>query len=253
MQVGVEHYRRMMPRCMGALYWQLNDCWPATSWSSIEFTGRWKALHHAARRFNAPSLVSGHVLGEEVTGVGNYRSSTVNDVQIYTVHDGPIRQKALLRWNLVHLNGQTLLSGRKRVVIEPRRSVKQENLRLRGQIAVHGREQLYVRLVLDTEGRTVSEQTVFLTPPRYMPLPRVKVEARTIMLSQQTALVTFWSSAFQHAFAFDLLGMPHHSDDNFFDLFPNEPKRITLKFDGPVGLRKVRLALRYHSLVDTYY
>ena len=55
MRVGVEHYRRNMPRCMGALYWQLNDCWPVASWSSIEFTGRWKALHHVARRFFAPA------------------------------------------------------------------------------------------------------------------------------------------------------------------------------------------------------
>jgi beta-mannosidase len=46
MRVGVEHYRRSMPRCMGALYWQLNDCWPVASWSSLEFTGQWKALHH---------------------------------------------------------------------------------------------------------------------------------------------------------------------------------------------------------------
>lgn len=49
MQMGVEHYRRLMPRCMGALSWQLNDCWPVVSWSSIELTGRWKALHYAAR------------------------------------------------------------------------------------------------------------------------------------------------------------------------------------------------------------
>ncbi|MEO5958091.1 MAG: glycoside hydrolase family 2 protein, partial [Opitutaceae bacterium] len=58
MKVGVEHFRHRMPQTMGALYWQLNDCWPVASWSSIEFTGTWKALHHVARRFNAPALVS---------------------------------------------------------------------------------------------------------------------------------------------------------------------------------------------------
>ena len=74
MQVGVEHYRRNMPHCMGALYWQLNDCWPVASWSSLEFTGRWKALHHVARRFFAPALVSAHVPGDEDTIIGNYRT-----------------------------------------------------------------------------------------------------------------------------------------------------------------------------------
>ncbi len=61
MKVGVEHFRRSMPRTMGALYWQLNDCWPVASWSSIEFGGLWKALHYEAKRFFAPLLVSAHV------------------------------------------------------------------------------------------------------------------------------------------------------------------------------------------------
>lgn len=55
---GVEHWRRNRGRCMGAIYWQLNDCWPVASWSSIDYFGRWKALHYAARRFFAPVLLS---------------------------------------------------------------------------------------------------------------------------------------------------------------------------------------------------
>lgn len=57
---GVEHFRRNRggDRCMGAVYWQLNDCWPVISWSSIDYCGRWKALHYYARRFFAPVLVS---------------------------------------------------------------------------------------------------------------------------------------------------------------------------------------------------
>ena len=59
MKYAVEHWRRSMPRGMGTLYWQLNDCWPVASWSSIDYHGRWKALHYMARRFFAPVLVSG--------------------------------------------------------------------------------------------------------------------------------------------------------------------------------------------------
>ena len=43
---------------MGAIYWQLNDCWPVISWSSIDYYGRWKALHYYAQRFFSPVLVS---------------------------------------------------------------------------------------------------------------------------------------------------------------------------------------------------
>ena len=100
MQVGVEHYRRNMPRCMGALYWQLNDCWPVASWSSLEFSGRWKALHHVARRFFAPALVSAHVPGEEETDqqatTGGRR---VREVHLYTVYDAPEPARGVLRWD----------------------------------------------------------------------------------------------------------------------------------------------------------
>lgn len=55
---GVEHFRRNRDRCMGAVYWQLNDCWPVISWSSIDYCGRWKALHYYAKRFFAPVMIS---------------------------------------------------------------------------------------------------------------------------------------------------------------------------------------------------
>ena len=57
---GVEHFRRYRGRCMGALYWQLNDCWPVVSWASVDYYGRWKALHYKARNFFAPVLISLH-------------------------------------------------------------------------------------------------------------------------------------------------------------------------------------------------
>ncbi|RME63678.1 MAG: glycoside hydrolase family 2 protein, partial [Caldilineae bacterium] len=58
MKYAVEHWRRSMPRGMGTLYWQINDCWPVASWSSIDSLGRWKALHYMARHFYAPVLLS---------------------------------------------------------------------------------------------------------------------------------------------------------------------------------------------------
>lgn len=55
---GVDHWRRNRGRCMGTLYWQINDNWPAPSWSSIDYFGRWKALHYMAQKFYAPHAVS---------------------------------------------------------------------------------------------------------------------------------------------------------------------------------------------------
>ena len=56
-RTGVEHFRHIMPRCMGSIYWQLCDNWPVASWSSIEYGGKWKHLQYHAKRFYAPCAV----------------------------------------------------------------------------------------------------------------------------------------------------------------------------------------------------
>lgn len=77
MQYGVEHWRRHRGRCMGAVIWQLNDCWPVASWAGIDYFGRWKALQYYAKRFFAPVLVSCH---EE--GLINQEGISVNTERI---------------------------------------------------------------------------------------------------------------------------------------------------------------------------
>ena len=58
MKYGVDHWRRHRGRCMGTLYWQINDNWPVASWASIDYFGRWKALHYMAKKFYGPQAVS---------------------------------------------------------------------------------------------------------------------------------------------------------------------------------------------------
>ena len=76
---GAEHFRRYRGRCMGALYWQLNDCWPTVSWASVAYFGRWKALHHKAKGFFAPVLLSLHEEGE--VKIANISNETRNDFE----------------------------------------------------------------------------------------------------------------------------------------------------------------------------
>ncbi len=65
-RTGVEFWRRSKACTSGALYWQLNDCWPVASWASLDYFGRWKALHYAARRFYAPVHLSAEDCGPDV-------------------------------------------------------------------------------------------------------------------------------------------------------------------------------------------
>jgi beta-mannosidase len=252
MQTGVEHYRRLMPRCMGALYWQLNDCWPVASWSSIEFTGRWKALHHLARRFFAPHAVSAEVPGDETTIIGNYRRSTVNAARLFTVCDAPVATRGTLRWDLFHLDGRVLLSGRKAVVLRQGESLRRKTLRLAKLLARHGRDQVVLRLALEVGGRRVGEDSVFFAPPRFLALPRARTKATIRLTTPRRATFSFTSSAFQHRFSFDLSGIAHHASDNWFELYPGEPKIIEVELDRPQTLARLQRVLTWRSLVDSY-
>lgn len=94
---GVEHWRRNRNRVSGTLIWQLNDCWPVASWASLDYFGRWKALHYAAKRFYAPLLLSvadqGRSMEVHVT------SDLVKPVDVF------------VRWRLETLDGQCLDNG----------------------------------------------------------------------------------------------------------------------------------------------
>jgi len=252
MQTGVGHYRRLMPRCMGALYWQLNDCWPVASWSSIEYTGRWKALHHVARRFFAPAVVTAHVRGDEVQGIGNYRVSTVRRVDIHTSYDGTAAAKGVVRWDLLHVDGRKLLSGSRPVTLRPMRSALQKSLDLAAPLAKHGRDHVYLRIALDSGGKRLSEDTVFLTAPRFMALPRPSTRISVRMTSPTRATISFLSPVFQHRFAFDLPNRTFTCSDNHFELYPGERKSVDIELRRPATAEVLERLIRHRSLADTY-
>ena len=94
---GVEHWRRHPDRVAGILYWQLNDCWPVASWSSLDYFGRWKALHYAARRFYAPLMLS---IEDKPPEQG-----------VYVTNDLLEPWEGTVNWSLETLDGEVLTSG----------------------------------------------------------------------------------------------------------------------------------------------
>lgn len=252
LKTAVEHFRRQMPRCMGTIYWQLNDCWPAASWSSIEFTGRWKALHHAAARFYAPALVCAHGPDDEIVTVGNYRRSAVGKVHLYTVYDAPAAASGLLRWEVRRFDGPLLLAGRQVVRLRSGQSMKQKSLDLRVLATRHGPDNIYLRLTLESGGAVVSENTVFLAPPRFLSLPRPVTRVTVHGCGPRRVRLAFRSPVFQHALAFDLAGLAYRGTDNFFDLYPDENREIEIELPRALPLERLRKKLSWRSLADTY-
>jgi beta-mannosidase len=164
----------------------------------------------------------------------------------------PAKAAGVLRWDLFHLDGRVLLRGQKRVALRYGESTRQKTLNLAGALAKHGRDSVYLRIALEVDGRCVSEDTVFLTPPRFLTLPQAKTRATVQLLGPKRAAVTFTSSAFQHRFTFDLAGIAHRASDNYFELYPREPKTVEVELERPQSVARLLEALTYHSLVDTY-
>lgn len=108
---AVEYWRSRRPVCMGALYWQLNDLWPVASWSSVEYTGRWKLLHYAARRFFRPvQLIL--IPGEE------------QQTEAYLVNDTLEPVTGTLTYTLRSFDGTVLAQERLERSVEPESSFR---------------------------------------------------------------------------------------------------------------------------------
>ena len=149
-KVGAEHLRRIMPRNMGSLYWQLNDCWPVASWSSIDYFGRWKALQYYAKRFYSPVLLSPVV--EE------------KDLKFYVVSDRPTPTPALLSVELRDLEGNTLSTLRRDVVVSPVASKSYFSIPLTTLLDKRDAQNLMVYCELIEGGKVISSNQYFFKP-----------------------------------------------------------------------------------------
>ncbi len=251
MKIGIEHFRRSMPRTMGALYWQLNDCWPVASWSSLEFGGNWKALHFEAKRFFSPSLLSAQVLGEETLEKNNSRVNGVYGVDLFTIFDGPTDRRATLQWSIEHLEKGAVRSGKKAVRLCYGRSVRQVHLDLRKELREFGAASLYLRATLTTREGAISRQTIFFTAPRFLALKRSKIVSHIKLATPGRASLSLSCSTFQHAVQIRFHKSKVEMDDNFFDLFPSETRIVDIRFDPRIDTQTLKKGLSFHSLVDS--
>ena len=252
MKIGVEHFRRSMPRTMGALYWQYADCWPVFSWSSVEFGGRWKALHWAARRFFAPELVSAQIPGGETLEIGNVVVNTVDEVHLHTVYEAPRPAAGQLRWTIFHLDGRVLEEGSREVKLVFGDAGRQQTLSVRPLIQEHGERNLLMRVALDIRGRRVSQDMIFFTAPRFVEFKREPIQGIVEEPEPGHFQLRLVSSTFHHQTVWQFGGLKVHGEDNYLDLYPGEERVIRLEPVSACDLATLRNSLTLRSLVDSY-
>ncbi len=147
---GVEHWRRHMDRVAGTLYWQLNDCWPVASWSSLDYFGRWKALHYAARRFYAPLMLS---IEDQSPRQELYISSDLGETWKGSIH-----------WSLETFKGEILESGEEEVQVAPRTAAHICTLDFAEQVTDARRRELVFVAELWQEGRRLNIKSSYFRP-----------------------------------------------------------------------------------------
>ena len=202
--MGIEAHRRAKPNNMGTLYWQLNDCWPAISWSSIDYFGNWKALQYKAKKAFKNVLISS-VLEN-------------NNVQTFVINDTFNAIQGILKLKVVDFYGKEIWSDAKEIEVLENSSKSFYNFSL----DTIDRESS----VLITE---FNNQTSFyyFAKPKDLNLPKGAIE-KEIVKTKKGFSIRLKSSVLQKE-VFLFTKEKGHFSDNFFDLMPNEIKVITFK------------------------
>ncbi len=211
---NVEHMRRSRGRCMGSLYWQLDDSNPAISWSSVDYYGRWKALHYYAKRFHAPVLLSAGAFGEPVLNISN---ETLQPVE------------GTVRWAFRDAGCSILASGEIPVQVPPLTAVDLERLQgVEDFYTPENRRRCYLSYELTgKDGTCISRSSSLLCVPKQFSFrkPEIHIELRKL---PEHYIVEVSSDVFVQALALDCRTIDVIFSDNWFDLHGGEKRCVTI-------------------------
>ncbi len=236
-KIGAENFRRSRPDTMGSIFWQLNDCWPVASWSSIDYYGRWKALQYYARRFYAPILVSPHL--ED------------GSVKVYIVSDKTEARAATLRVRLMDFDGKVLLEETHAVDVAPLTSKVYLDWPLKKLTDAGAADTAHVFAVaeLTTGGAEISRNLAYLAPVKEIHLkPAVLKVETTGEKGSYKIRVTSPVLARSVYLAFGNLDVK--VSDNYFNLLPGETVEIAAT--SAASLSDLRAQLKVISLTDAF-
>jgi beta-mannosidase len=216
-RIGLEAHRRNQPYCMGTLYWQLNDCWPAASWSSRDYFGNWKALQYATQ--DVFSTISLSII---------LKDSILN---VWVMSDLEEELKDTLEITVYNLDGVRINQIKNLVNIKKDTS----NLVFNKEITLKEDEFVVARL---NEQKVIS-RTVFKNK-----IKDIKFNKPTISFSWNKDILNLNTDI--PAFEVFIHGVNGHFEDNYFTLFPGQEKSV--KFDGFLNQRKKILIWSLYDL-----
>ncbi|MBN1633848.1 MAG: glycoside hydrolase family 2 protein [Ignavibacteria bacterium] len=225
---AIESHRINKPRCMGTLYWQLNDCWPVISWSGFDYYGNKKALQYAVKELYRDVMLG--FINEN------------NNLKVYVVSDRMKMLNGKLIIDVFSLSGKSLKNISTDVSVPPNESkmvyeLKNEFKELRDVV---------VKAVFTgSEGQTYKKDYYYV-PPKRLILPQAEY---THSLTDNS--ITIKAKTFIKHMELRFKDIDVIFSDNYFDLMPGEEKTVFYDMKGKQRGAKPQLLIK--NLNDLFY
>jgi len=234
---GVEHWRRHPDRVAGTLYWQLNDCWPVASWSSLDYFGNWKALHYASRRFYAPIMLS--------------IEDNPPQQAVYVTNDSFDLWDGNVKWSLETFEGQVLRSGESQVKAGAQAATQICLLDFSDQINDDNIRKLVFIAELWQQDQLVARQAAFFAPIKHLSLGDPDINAN--LQSEGDHLVAeLTSKSLAILVEVSLNTVDVIFSDNYFALPAGRTVQISCPLPDGWTLERAKKELCVRSLYDSY-
>ncbi len=203
-ETAVTYWRSLMPYCMGTLIWQLNDVWPVSSWSSIEYSGRWKPLHYAVKHFYAPLCPL------------LYKDDDI--IHVKAVNDTDKEKKVKIRVRVITFSGETIDDKNYSYSIAPATvinicEVKKE------------RDDTFVLVSLEKRG-IKEERFLFFNPVGNEKVEKSRIAIKSVERKGERVMITLSSLKPSLFVLLDTKTINGHFSDNYTSLLNGEDKTI---------------------------
>ena len=272
---GVEHWRRNRGRCMGTLYWQINDNWPVASWSSIDYYGRWKALHYMACRFYEPvagsivriadtdtaernggehfSAVAAHVQNETALPVGVTVTMTLKTFAFQVIPTAPqhVVVPAFGVSKVLEEDYSSYVQRQPRILTTPSAKRVEDDTH-----HYYDKKDVFVEAVFTYEDGRVQIESDTLVPYKHVELPQSSIHAEVVG-NANTYTIALQSNVYTPFVEVDFTDADVILSDNIINLTDDKPHVISFETKDVINgsftdATDVKNRLRIRSLRDTY-
>ena len=230
---GVEYFRRIRGTCMGTVVWQLNDIWPVASWASIDYYGRWKALHYGEKRFFAPVSITCEEHGrlDQKPFVNSLPIPVEYSAALHVANETGETVKGTVRWQLRRPDSSVIRENEKDIEIAPYSGTWLDKEIYNG-LADEREMHLYYEFVQD--GKIVSSGSAMFVAPKHYRFADPKLSVR---VEGDTVIVT--SEGYAKGVCVESEDGNLRLSDNFFDMEKGE-RVLTIVGKKPEGELRVR-------------